>query len=291
MHPFRPQTTIATSRAVVGFGYWSGEDVRVEFHPADVDTGLVFVREDLKPAVRIPAHVRYRQVMPLRTTLAVAGGRVEMVEHVLAAVAGLAIDNCEIRVTAAEMPGCDGSSQAFVEALTAAGRICQPANQKVFRIEHSVRLGDEQAWIEAHPASDDSLTIDYLLDYGAGSPIGRQQFAIRLSPDVFRQELAASRTFARIEEAEALKAQGLGLRVTARDLLVFDEHGLIDNQLRFVDECVRHKILDLVGDLALAGMPIVGRIAAFRSGHRLNAELVARLLTDQQNIQQHARCA
>ena len=141
-----------------------------------------------------------------------------------------------------------------------------------------IRRGDEQSWIEARPCCSGKMILQYELDYGSGNPIGRQSLEISLSPRFFHMNLAPSRTFMLEAEALAMKAQGLGQRVTCKDLLVFGGNGPIDNQLRFPDECVRHKMVDMVGDLALVGCDLIGRFIAFRSGHRLNAELVRAIL-------------
>ena len=135
------------------------------------------------------------------------------------------------------------------------------------------------------------MILQYELDYGSGNPIGRQSLEISLSPRFFHMNLAPSRTFMMESEAKALKEQGLGQRVTCKDLLVFDGKGPIDNQLRFPDECVRHKMVDMVGDLALAGCDLIGRFIAFRSGHRLNAELVKQILGVEEAKETTKRCA
>jgi UDP-3-O-acyl N-acetylglucosamine deacetylase len=276
----RKQRTVRTIATVSGFGYWSGADVRVEFRPAAPNSGIVFVRQDLTPPRRIPAVVQNRVEVPRRTSLRAQGASVEMVEHVLAALAGLQIDNCEVWVDAAEMPGLDGSSLPFVTALEAAGSVEQDAERQVLVIRELTRLGDDESWVEAHPPTEHGLSLMFRLDYGRGNPIGKQTFRTQLTPDVFRRELASSRTFLLQSEAEWLRSQGLGLRAGTDDLLVFDDEGPVNNSLRFSDECARHKTLDLVGDLALSGCDVVGRIVAHRSGHRLNAELVQALLRE-----------
>jgi len=289
----RHQHTIATPVEIEGFGYWSGQDVRVEFRPAEIDTGIVFVRSDLGRPCEIPARVANRVEIPRRTNLNAGGATVEMVEHVMAAVAGLRIDNCQIWVNRAEMPGCDGSSQPFVDVLTRAGRVRQPAPRPVLVIAETIGIGDSDCWVEARPADQPGLAIQYTLDYGPG-PIGRQTYSLTVSPQSFRQQLAGARTFLLQEEAQWLQNQGLGRRVTCHDLLVFGLRGPIDNPLRFPDECVRHKTLDLIGDLALSGCDICGRIVGYRSGHRLNSQLVRRVLADcqvtldTQETQRHA---
>jgi len=280
MYVPRQQRTIARSATVAGFGYWSGSDVQVEFRPAPPDSGVTFVRRDLSPAVRIPAGVEHRIDAPRRTVLRSGGASVEMVEHILAALFGLQIDNCEVWVDAPEMPGCDGSSQAFVEALALAGVETQTSMRRAIVVREVTRLGDKNVWIEARPSPMNSLSVKFHLDYGQGNCVGEQTFSLPITIDSFRRELAPSRTFLLKSEADWLLSQGLGSRVTPQDLLIFDGEGPIDNPLRYRDECVRHKTLDLIGDLALAGCDLVGHFVAYRSGHRLNADLVRSLLSE-----------
>ena len=285
------QCTIAAPAAIEGFGYWQGRDVSVEFQPADVDTGIVFVRSDLPGEPRIAARVENRVETPRRTSLRSDTAGVDMVEHIMAALAGLRVDNCEVRVDEAEMPGCDGSSLPFVEAIDAVGIVEQDAAKPRQVVRDVLRLENGQGWFEVRPPDSQETLLEYQLDYGADSPIGRQNYQTVLTPDVFRRELAPSRTFMLKSEADWLLAQGLGLRATCRDLLVFEHDGPIDNQLRFPDECVRHKLLDMVGDLALAGCQLIGRFSASRSGHRLNAELVGALRTVAEIADPWRRCA
>ncbi len=290
MSSLRCQRTIAQRVAVTGFGYWSGQDVRVEFRPAKADSGVAFVRGDLPQPVRLPVDVGCRVAVPRRTCLQVGDVRVEMVEHVLAALSGLGIDNCDVWVDAAELPGCDGSSLAFVEALDRAGILDQSLPVCPLQVDRQLRFGDEQAWIEINPPRVAGLSIEYRLDYGSG-PIGRQSLTVEITPETFRQELASCRTFLLEEEARLLMSQGLGERVTPSDLLIFNSAGPIANSLRFVDECVRHKILDVVGDLALANCPIVGHVIANRSGHSLNAALVGSVVKQSGDLLATSRCA
>ncbi|QDU26477.1 UDP-3-O-[3-hydroxymyristoyl] N-acetylglucosamine deacetylase [Anatilimnocola aggregata] len=280
MAQLRKQQTLAQVAEFSGFGYWSGKDVRVELRPAPVDSGLQFVRSDIAPHVRIAADARNRLEAPRRTTLATGTAQVEMVEHILAALYGLQIDNCEVWVDQAEMPGGDGSSLAIVEAIEAAGIAQQEAPAKRLVISEVVRVGDDESWVEARPHKHGGLSVRYRLDYGPECPIGRETIDLKVTPKSFRNELASARTFLLEEEADWLRSRGLGTRVTNQDLLVFGKTGLIDNTLRFENECVRHKALDLVGDLALAGCELVGHVIAHRSGHRLNAELVRTILQE-----------
>ncbi|MFM9115519.1 MAG: UDP-3-O-acyl-N-acetylglucosamine deacetylase [Planctomycetota bacterium] len=278
----RPQRTISRPASVAGFGYWSGRDVQLEFRPAPANSGIVFVRRDLPQPSRVAALVRYRVETPRRTSLSFRGTSVEMIEHVMAALAGLQIDNCEVWVDRPEIPGCDGSSAAFVAALDAAGVVEQAEQRTRYVIKRTIRVGADDCWIEASPVNDDSWTVCYDLDYGEDGPIGRQSCELSVTPESFRAELAGARTVVLQEEADWMRKRGVGNRVTPRDLLVFDRQGPIDNALRFPNECARHKALDLVGDLSLLGMELVGRVRAYRAGHKLNAELVRALLADDQ---------
>jgi UDP-3-O-[3-hydroxymyristoyl] N-acetylglucosamine deacetylase len=189
------------------------------------------------------------------------------------------------------MPGCDGSALPFVAALQSAGIVAQKAPRPRRIVRQVIRLGDEESWIEARPADSALPVLRYQLDYGLQGPIGRQAFEIALGPQSFCAELAPCRTFVLKAEADQLQAQGLGRRATYRDLLVFGEDGPLDNRLRFPDECVRHKLVDMVGDLALAGCDLVGRFTACRSGHRLNAGLVALLMAQTELSRRRRRSA
>lgn len=287
----RQQQTIAQPTSVEGVGYWSGNQIRVEFRPAPVHSGIVFVRSDLPGSPRIPATVDYRIEVPRRTNLVCQGATVEMVEHVLAALAGLKIDNCEVHVTAAEMPGLDGSCQGYVDALTAAGTEVQGEPRPTIVIAEPLRVGNEESWVEIQPRSKPNLKFKYRLDFGPSGLIGRETLEGKFTEHYFREQLAPARTFILQAEAEWLKSQGMGTHVTYQDILVFGDEGPIDNPLRFEDECVRHKVLDLLGDLALAGCDLIGYVVAHRSGHRLNAELVRQVLKENQIVEFARRTA
>jgi UDP-3-O-[3-hydroxymyristoyl] N-acetylglucosamine deacetylase len=278
INSLRQQRTIARRVSVEGYGYWSGQDVRLEFRPAPPDRGIVFVRSDLEPPRAIPALVQHRLDVPRRTSLSVGLASVEMIEHVMAALAGLRIDNCEVWVDGAELPGCDGSSLPFIGVLDMAGIVAQDAVRPQLIVDEVLRVGDDDCWVEAQPHPSRGLSLYCRIDYGSAGPIGRQAYALEITPDSFRTELAPARTFLLEQEAVWLRNHGLGTRVTAHELLVFGPQGPIDNVLRFEDECVRHKALDLVGDLALAGCDLVGHFVAYCGGHRWNTELVQKLL-------------
>lgn len=282
----RKQNTIGSPVAISGFGFWSGKDVTVQFHPSGENVGLVFVRTDLPGRPRIPALLKNRIPGPRRTTICKDGACVEMVEHVLAALAGLQIDNCEIWIDGSEIPGLDGSCQPFVGALLAAKIVQQNSWRPILNVLQPVRIEAGDCWIEAIPADQSRCRLQYHLDY-ATAAIGSQSYTSDLTPRAFIEEVAAARTFLLESEASNLQQQGLGERVTYQDVLVFNEQGAIGNQLRYPDECARHKVLDMVGDFALAGKDLVGEFKASRSGHELNSQLLAAL--EMQHVLQRNR--
>ena len=189
MKTLRKQRTISRPAEVTGFGYWSGKDVRVEFRPAPPQSGIVFVRGDLDRPRRIPVAVEHRIEVPRRTALAADGSQVEMVEHILAALFGLAIDNCEVWVDGPEMPGCDGSAQPFVAVLDAAGILEQPALRRRLVVTDITRVGDDDCWIEARPLPTGRLSLKYKLDYGQNNPIGKQAIDVAITAAAFRLDL------------------------------------------------------------------------------------------------------
>lgn len=272
------QQTLAMAAVIEGRGYFSGEKAVVELRPAPVGTGIVFVRTDCSRPVRIPARVDYRVDDMRRTSLSRDGVRVEMIEHAMAALAALEIDNCEVAVSAEEMPAGDGSASLFVEAIDQAGIRQQDAPAALLEVDRRLRVSHGDSWIEAEPSTTDRWELRYELNYDHAPAIGAQTYSVSLSPDTFRTQLAPARTFLLQQEADWLRAQGLGTHVTHQDLLVFDDHGPVQNRLRFHDECVRHKLMDLIGDLALCGRRLRGSFVAARSGHQLNGALTAKLV-------------
>jgi UDP-3-O-acyl N-acetylglucosamine deacetylase len=276
-HSYRYQRTIARPAEVAGIGFLTGASVRLRFRPAPPATGVVFVRTDLNPMVEIPARVHQVTATQRRTTLGHDHAQVALVEHILAALAGLRIDNCFVELNAPEPPGFDGSAQRFTVALRQAGVILQPARRTIWCVDDPVVVADEGATLTLHPTPRQELVVTYLLDYGLNSPIGRQSHTERITPESFANELAGCRTFILESEVSELRRQGLGARTTMADLLVFGERGPIDNRLRYANEPARHKILDLVGDLSLLNHDLCGHLVAYRSGHRLNVELVSLL--------------
>jgi UDP-3-O-acyl N-acetylglucosamine deacetylase len=273
----RPQRTLARPAEVRGVGYLTGADVRLRFLPASPSTGVVFVRTDVSPAEPVPARIENVTGTHRRTTLGQAPACVTLVEHVLAALAGLRIDNCTIEIDAPEPPGLDGSAGAFVDALCAAGALTQRATRAIWGVEEPVVVENAGATLALHPANGPGLRLSYHLDYGDGSPVDVQRHTCDLGAGEFRAGIARCRTFLLEAEAEEMRRQGIGRRTRVSDLLVFGPRGPIENRLRYADEPARHKLLDIVGDLSLLGHDLCGHVVAYRSGHPLNAELVRAL--------------
>jgi UDP-3-O-[3-hydroxymyristoyl] N-acetylglucosamine deacetylase len=271
----RLQCSIERVCQVSGRGYWTGQPVTVSFLPAPVNHGIVFRRSDLKGQPAVSAVADFRREAALRTRLETHDCSVQMIEHVMAALYALHIDNCSVEVSSAEMPGLDGSSLAYALALEQAGRYEQTEAAQAVTVDTLHRLGDDRQWIMITPSAQPGLTCEYRLDYGPNSPIPSATCRATIAPNTFTTELAAARTFVTAAEAKQLQMSGLARHVTHRDLLVFDDNGPIDNALRFDDECARHKLLDLVGDLALCGRPLNAKVTAFRSGHVLNGRMAA----------------
>ena len=276
--PRRLQRTLARETEVRGVGFLEGHDVSLRFRPAKVDSGVVFVRTDLPGRPSVRACVDNVVPRQRRTTVRRGEATVEMVEHVMAALAGLRVDNCVVEIDAPETPGCDGSSLAFVDALAAAGTVELDRPRGVLVIDRPFVVREGKAALTAYPGGGASLVLSYQLDYGEGSPIRAQSRFVELSPDAFVSELAPSRTFLLEAEADALRAAGVGSRATFSDLLIFGPDGVVGNTLRYADECARHKILDMVGDLALVEKDLIGHVVAHRTGHQHNVELGRALL-------------
>jgi UDP-3-O-[3-hydroxymyristoyl] N-acetylglucosamine deacetylase/3-hydroxyacyl-[acyl-carrier-protein] dehydratase len=284
-----PQKTIAGEASISGRGLFTGVETTLTFKPAPVGHGVVFVRTDLSRPVRIPALVQHVTKRSRRTAIRNGADSVETIEHCMSAVAGLGIDNIEIEVTGGEVPGVDGSCLPFVELLLKTGLVEQPAEKMFLTITTPVEVRDGGATLLASPPVVDEFQILYDLDYGNIEPIKQQLFSYQLG-GTFPEEIAPARTFVTKVEADMLRSRGLGTHLQPGDVLVLDTTGPIGTEYRFINECVRHKVLDLIGDLYLLGCGIKGRIVAYKSGHSLNHALVRRL-TQMLQAQRRAKMA
>lgn len=272
------QKTIKNEAKLSGRGLFSGNEVKVFFKPAPVDTGIVFVRKDLEPPVRIKVRPESITQRNRRTALQNGTACIETSEHCLAAVSALDLDNLFIEMDAEELPGFDGSSEEFFKTLQRCGIELQESPQRPIVITESICITEDDKSIYALPANGSALTITYDLDYTQHTGIGRQIYSYELSEASYSQNLARARTFALEAEARQMQALGIAAHLTPKDILVINSDGPIRNSFRWPDECVRHKIVDLIGDLRLAGRPIHGRIVAYKSGHALNQKLVTRIV-------------
>ena len=275
------QRTLAKAIRLSGVGLHSGEEVFVELVPAEANTGVVFVRVDLPGEPRVEACVDNAVPRPRRTTLARGAAEVQTTEHLLAALWAAGIGNLEVRIDKPELPGMDGSALPFCEAVREAGTIGQGKAARELRLRESLAVHENGSSVVASPG--DGLSVAYTLDFrSTGFPsaqrLGTQTLELSVDEETFLKEIAPARTFVLEEQVETLRAQGLGKGANTQNTVVLGESGVIDNELRFPDECVRHKMLDLIGDLCLLGWRLRGHITASRSGHGLNIQLAKRIL-------------
>ncbi|MBN2183373.1 MAG: UDP-3-O-[3-hydroxymyristoyl] N-acetylglucosamine deacetylase [Sedimentisphaerales bacterium] len=271
------QKTIKREGKIRGRGLFGGKEAKIVFRPAPVDSGITFVRTDVPEPVRISAVASNLAERSRRTTIKKGSVSIETVEHCLAAVSALEINNIIIEIEGPELPAPDCSSAEYLKVLKRAGIVEQNAARREFVIDKPINIAVGDACIYALPYADDGLNLTYDLDYGGHTGIGRQIFSCKLSPENFEKHLAPARTFLLESEALQFHARGMGTHIGPRDLLVINSDGPIKNTYRFPNECVRHKIVDLIGDLTLVGCPVKGRIVAYKSGHSLN-QLLARKL-------------
>ena len=272
-----------------GRGLFGGKEAKVVFRPAPEDSGITFIRIDTPEPVRIRATAANLAERSRRTTIQNGAMSIETVEHCLAAINGLEIDNLFIDVYGPELPAPDCSCAEYFKTLKRAGVVEQNVVRKEFVITKPITISAGDACIYALPHPDNELSLTYDLDYGGHTGIGRQIFSCQLTPENFERHLAPARTFLLEAEAKQFQARGMGTHIGPRDLLVINSDGPIKNSYRFPDECVRHKIVDLVGDLALIGRSVKGRIVAYKSGHALNQQLAKKLYEAAQQQERMAK--
>jgi len=270
----RPQRTLRTAIEFSGTGLHSGENVHVRILPAPQGSGVEFVRSDIPDAPPIPAHIRYYSTMERRTRLVRGDAEVDTVEHLLAVCRGLGVDNLRVEMSGREMPGLDGSAKRFVELFHKAGIAEQRAEARVFRLDEPIYVREGGATLVALPAERECLTLQYIAAF-SDPEIEGGSFQLDVSPESFEAEIAPARTFCLASEVSGLQAAGLGKGATRENTVVLGDPQTV---LRMPAEPVRHKLLDLLGDLHLLGADLQAHVIATRSGHHTNAELVRRLL-------------
>ena len=271
------QRTIKKEVNVSGIGLHTASRAKITFQPAAAGSGINFIRADLadKPVIKADIDNVFLSVsMSRRTSLGKEGSEVQTVEHLMSALLGLGIDNLNIEIDNKETPGMDGSSLNFTQTLLSAGIVEQEQARQYFFLKEPLYVEEADSSIIALPCPD--FKISYTLDYN--SPVLKSEFLeLKITPEVFQSEIAPARTFCLEAEAGDLQGQGFGLGANYDNTLVVGEKGVLNNKLRFKDEFVRHKMLDLMGDLFLIGVPIKAHVIALKSGHSLNLKIAKKI--------------
>lgn len=270
------QKTIQAPITCSGIGLHSGLATNVRLRPAPPDSGIVFLRQ--RPDGPVPIKVDGAKVVGtvLSTTLGENGTSVHTVEHLLSALAGLEIDNLMVELDSDEIPILDGSAAPFVDLILAAGVRSQPAARRYLRVTRPIVVEEGYRSVAIYPA--DRLSVDYTIRFDHPL-LAHQAYHYEASPARFVHEIARARTFCLLKEVEAMRARGLAQGGSLDNAIVIGDEGVLNpGGLRYPDEFVRHKVLDIIGDLSLLGCPVLGRVEAHCSGHWLNAKLVSKIL-------------
>jgi UDP-3-O-[3-hydroxymyristoyl] N-acetylglucosamine deacetylase len=272
------QRTLRTAIRATGIGLHTGRKVFMTLRPAAENTGVVFRRVDLDPPVDVPADARLVGETMLGTTLVSGGAKVATVEHLLAAMAGLGIDNAYVDLTAPEVPIMDGSAAPFVFLLQSAGLAEQSAAKRFIRVRETVRVTDGDKWAEFRPYR--GFRVNFEIDFdNAVFKRHSQRASVDFSTTAFLKEVSRARTFGFVKEIETLRSRNLTLGGNMGNAIVLDDFRILNEDgLRFEDEFVKHKILDAIGDLYLLGHAVLGEYSGYKSGHGLNNQLCRALL-------------
>ena len=277
-----PQRTLKAPIHCTGIGLHGGIKASLTLRPALVDTGIVFRRLDgADGPVEIPAHWSNTRESALCTTLTDGKNTAILtIEHLMSALAGCSIDNCLVEITGPEVPIMDGSSAPFVFLIECAGTVEQPARRQAIKVLKPVQVGDDQAWASLEP--DDFFSVEFEIDF-ASKAIARQTAHVTVDPSSYKHQISKARTFGFLKDVDNLRAHGRGLGGSLDNVVLIDGDTVMnEGGLRYVDEFVRHKVLDAVGDLYLAGGPLLGRFRGSRSSRALNRRLLAALFADQE---------
>ena len=269
------QRTIQKPAELEGVGLFSGLAGKVRLQPAPANAGVTFIRTDLPNRPRLPVTPDTVNSKFRRSAVTGENAEIETIEHLMSALGGLEIDNLEVEVSAAELPNLDGSSRPWVDLLHGAGIVDLPDPKKIHVVREPIAVSDNEASIVALPG-ETGLTVSYTLNY-PNTAIGQQHFTLEMSDDAYSKMISPARTFCLQSEAEAFLQQGLGKGASYQTTVVWGPNGPIENTLRFPDEPVRHKILDLMGDLATLGAGLRAHVVAIKSGHNTNMRLVKKI--------------
>lgn len=276
------QKTIATTISISGIGLHTGRKATVTLRPAQENTGYLFVSKDAEPPVEILAIFDKVVDTVLATTIGRDGFKINTVEHLIAAFRGMDIDNVIVEVEGGEVPIMDGSAAPFVYMIRKAGIVEQERLRKYIIVNKTVTFEEDDKFIRISPFQ--GFEIEFTIDFPHPA-IGRQTLEFSFSPENFEREVARARTFGFYKEVEFLKSKGLALGGSLENAVVVGNDGIINQEgLRMKDEFVRHKVLDLIGDIALLGYPVLGKIEAYKSGHNLNNKLCRELFENRDDF-------
>jgi UDP-3-O-[3-hydroxymyristoyl] N-acetylglucosamine deacetylase len=278
---FSRQTTLRSQATVTGVGVHSGLPVNLTIGPAPLDAGFIFVRTGLEGGDR-EVHATAQSVIATAFATVLGNGEgplVSTAEHVLAALRGLGVDNAIIEIDGPEVPIMDGSAAAFVAAIDQAGIVSQSGLRRFIEVLKPVQVAMRDSFGELRPYAA-GFRAEIEIDF-ANPVIGRQKYVFDLNPERFRREIARARTFGCMNDVARLWSSGFSLGASFENTVVFDETRLLNPEgLRYSDECARHKVLDAIGDLALAGLPLLGVYRSLRGGHKLNHAVLTALMAD-----------
>jgi UDP-3-O-[3-hydroxymyristoyl] N-acetylglucosamine deacetylase len=281
------QVTLNASAVISGIGVHSGDSVKMVLHPAEADHGIVFLRTNLPTGIDRLIDARHVNVSATELCTVVGNresGGVATIEHLMAALAGMGIDNVLVEIDGPELPIVDGSAAPFVEAIDSVGVAISDAPRRFVRVKRTVRVENGRSFAELSP-NEGGLRLDVEIDFPQ-QVIGRQRWVHELGPDAFRRDIARARTFGFMSDVERLWKAGFALGASLDNTVAVGDDSVINPEgLRYGDEFVRHKLLDAVGDLALAGYPLLGSYRSYCGGHRLNFAVLEALFADRANYE------
>jgi UDP-3-O-[3-hydroxymyristoyl] N-acetylglucosamine deacetylase len=279
------QTTLRAAVTLSGVGVHSGDEVRMILHPAEANHGVAFLRTGLSGGHDRLIDARHIAVTATELCTVIGdreSGAVATIEHLMAALAGLGIDNVLVEIDGPEVPILDGSSAPFIDAIDQVGLATQSATRRYLKVLKPVRIAQGKAFAELAP-NDRGFRLDVEIDFPT-PVIGRQRRAIDLSPSAFRREISRARTFGFMRDVEKLWGAGFALGASLDNTVAIGDDGILNPEgLRYADEFVRHKILDAVGDLSLGGLPILGAYRSYCGGHRMNFLVLEALFSSRSN--------
>src|ERR671920_682107 len=279
------QTTLRAAVTLVGTGVHSGDEVKMILHPAEAGHGIAFLRTGLPGGLDRLIDARHLAVTATELCTVIGDrdtGAVATIEHLMAALTGLGIDNVLVEIDGPEVPILDGSSAPFIDAIDQVGIAVQGATRRYLKVLKPVRVTQGKAFAELLP-NDRAFRLDVEIDFPT-PVIGRQRKAIDLSPSVFRREISRARTFGFMRDVEKLWSAGFALGASLENTVAIGDDGIMNPEgLRYADEFVRHKLLDAVGDLSLAGLPLLATYRSYCGGHRMNFSVLEALFSNRSN--------